>query len=217
MNSKAKLSIEIVSDVVCPWCFIGKRRLESALRMYQEQAPDEEKPALHWRPFQLNPDLPEEGISRKDYIERKFGPGGSSHYSHVGSVGKEVGIDFAFDDITVQPNTVNAHRLIIHGARLGRENEVVESLFRAYFQEGAVLTDKATLAAIGGCAGLDRKALEVYLASNEDRDIVLRGDMEAREAGVSGVPFFIFNRRIALSGAHEPATLLKAMMEALKT
>lgn len=216
MNSKSKLGIEIVSDIVCPWCFIGKRHLESALRMYQEHAPDEEQPAVRWLPFQLNPDLPEEGISRKDYIERKFGPGGSSHYSHVGSVGKEVGIAFAFDDITVQPNTVNAHRLIINAAKLGRENEVVEGLFRAYFQEGAVLTDKAALAAIGERAGLDRAALEVYLASDEDSDAVLRGDIDVRDAGVSGVPFFIFNRRIAVSGAHDPETLLKAMMEALK-
>ena len=184
--------------------------------MYQEQAPDAEKPAVRWLPFQLNPDLPEEGISRKEYVERKFGPGGARNYSRVANVGKEVGIDFAFDDITVQPNTVNAHRLMIYGAKLGREDEVAESLFRAYFLEGAVLTDKAVLAAIGERAGLERAALEAYLATDEDRDAIVRSDIAARKAGVTGVPFFIFNHHTAVSGAHEPESLLKAMNESLK-
>ncbi len=185
--------------------------------MYREQAPDAAPPTVRWLPFQLNPDLPEQGISRQQYIERKFGPGGARNYSRVAGVGKEVGIDFAFDDIKVQPNTVNAHRLMLYGAKHGREDEVAESLFRGYFQEGAVLTDVAVLADIGERAGLDRAELERYLASDEDRDQVLRGDVEAREAGINGVPFFIFNRRIAASGAQEPETLLKAMTDAVKT
>jgi len=170
---------------------------------------------VRWLPFQLNPDLPEEGVSRQAYIERKFGPGGARNYARVAGVGKEVGIDFAFDNITVQPNTVNAHRLMYYGAREGREDEVAESLFRAYFQEGAVLTDIEALADIGARAGLDRAALAAYLASDEDRDTVVGMDVEARQAGIGGVPFFIFNRRIAVSGAHEPETLLGAMLEAL--
>jgi predicted DsbA family dithiol-disulfide isomerase len=132
-------------------------------------------------------------------------------------VGKEVGINFAFDDITVQPNTVDAHRLMAYGAKHGREDEIAESLFQGYFLEGAVLTDQATLVNIGERAGLERAALEAFLASNEDRDTVLGGDVEARRAGIGGVPFFIFNRRIAVSGAHEPETLLGAMLESLKT
>ena len=184
--------------------------------MYREQAPDEEQPAVRWLPFQLNPDLPEEGIPRKEYIERKFGPGGARTYSRVAGVGKEVGIDFAFDAITVQPNTVNAHRLMLYGAKHGREDQVAESLFRAYFMEGANLTDKAALAAAGERAGLDRAKLEAHLASDEDRDTVLQADIEARQSGVNGVPFFIFNRRTAASGAQEPETLLQAMLEALK-
>jgi predicted DsbA family dithiol-disulfide isomerase len=185
--------------------------------MYQELAPDEEKPAVRWLPFQLNPDLPEEGISRKDYILRKFGPGGAGKYAHVASVGREVGIDFAFDNITVQPNTVNAHRLMHYAAQHGREDETAESLFRAYFTEGANLTDKTALAGVGERAGLERAALEKYLASDEGRDAILRGDVEARQAGVGGVPFFIFNRRVAVSGAHEPEALLQAMLESRKT
>jgi predicted DsbA family dithiol-disulfide isomerase len=184
--------------------------------MYREQAPDEEEPAVRWLPFQLNPDLPEEGISRQEYVERKFGPGGARNYSRVAGVGKEVGIDFAFDAIKVQPNTVNAHRLMLYGAKHGREDEVAESLFRAYFLEGANLTDKDALAGIGKRAGLDRAALAAYLASDDDRETVLRADIDARQAGINGVPFFIFNRQTAVSGAHEPETLLKAMLDARK-
>lgn len=213
MKSKPKLTVEVVSDVVCPWCFIGKRRLESALRMYREKAPDEEKPEVNWLPFQLNPDLPETGVPRKDYIERKFGSGASRIYAQVAGVGKEAGIDFAFDAIKVQPNTVNAHRLLLFGAKRGREDELAEGLFRAYFLEGADLTNKATLAAVGERAGLERAELETYLASDDDRDVVVRADNEARAAGINGVPFFIFNRRTTVAGAHEPETLLMAMME----
>jgi predicted DsbA family dithiol-disulfide isomerase len=116
----------------------------------------------------------------------------------------------------VQPNTVDAHRLMRYGATHGREDEVAESLFKAYFQEGANLTDKKQLADIGERAGLERAALEAYLASDEDRKEIMQGDIEARQNGISGVPFFIFNRRTAVSGAHEPETLLKAMLDASK-
>jgi len=183
--------------------------------MYREQAPDEEPPAVRWLPFQLNPDLPEEGIARQAYIERKWGPAGNK-YERVSAVGREVGIDFAFNDIKVQPNTVNAHRLMLYGAKHGREDEVAESLFAGYFKEGANLADRKALADIGARAGLERDLLEDYLESDEDKDEILRGDLEARQSGVSGVPFFIFNRKVAVSGAHEPETLLKAMLESKK-
>jgi len=171
---------------------------------------------VRWLPFQLNPDLPSGGIPRREYIERKFGPGGARNYSRIAGVGKEVGIDFAFDAITVQPNTVDAHRLMQYGARNGREDAVAESLFQGYFLEGAVLTDLDTLAEIGARAGLDREEVRAYLASDEDRDLVLRTDLQARQSGIGGVPFFIFNRKLAVSGAHEPETLLEAMREAVK-
>jgi predicted DsbA family dithiol-disulfide isomerase len=183
--------------------------------MYGEQYPDEDPPAVRWLPFQLNPDLPEKGISRKEYIERKWGAAGNK-YERVSAVGREVGIAFAFDAIKVQPNTVNAHRLMLYGAKHGREDEVAESLFAGYFKEGADLTDLAQLAAIGERAGLERASLEAYLASDEDKDTILQNDIEARQNGISGVPFFIFNRRVAVSGAHEPETLLKAMLDSIK-
>jgi predicted DsbA family dithiol-disulfide isomerase len=176
--------------------------------------PDEGEPAVRWLPFQLNPDLPEEGIPREDYLERKFGPGHAHSYARVAGVGREVGIDFAFDHIRVQPNTLNAHRLMLYGAKQGREGEVAESLFRAYFLEGANLTDKAALADVGERAGLDRAGLAAYLASEDGREKVLRADREARQGGINGVPCFIFNRRTAVSGAQAPETLLRAMLDA---
>jgi predicted DsbA family dithiol-disulfide isomerase len=183
--------------------------------MYEERATDGEKPAVRWLPFQLNPDLPETGIPRQQYIESKFGPGGGRKYTHVAEVGKSVGIDFAFDNIKVQPNTVNAHRLMHYATKQGREDAVAESLFTAYFIDGANLTDLKVLADIGERGGLERAPLDAYLASAEDADTVVRNDMEIRQSGVSGVPFFIFNRKVAVSGAHEPETLLKAMLESL--
>ena len=183
--------------------------------MYEERATDGEKPAVRWLPFQLNPDLPESGISRQEYIERKFGSGGGRKYDHVAQVGKSVGIDFAFDNIKVQPNTVQAHRLMHYATNHGLEDAVAESLFAGYFIEGAKLTDLKALADIGARGGLERAALETWLDSGEDRDLVIQKDAEIRKSGVSGVPFFIFNRKFAVSGAHEPETLLKAMLESV--
>ncbi len=183
--------------------------------MYRAQNPDEDPPAVRWLPFQLNPDLPDKGIPRQEYIERKWGKAGNK-YERVAAVGREVGIDFKFDEIKVQPNTVNAHRLMLYGTKHGREDAVAESLFQAYFIEGANITETKTLADIGERAGLERAPLEAYLASDEDRDGILRADLEARQGGVNGVPFFIFNQKVAVSGAHEPETLLKAMLDSTK-
>ncbi|MCC7080972.1 MAG: DsbA family oxidoreductase [Burkholderiales bacterium] len=190
--------------------------MESALALFRSDLPDEPEPAVRWLPFQLNPDLPPQGMARKAYIERKFGPGGAHNYARVAAVGKEVGIDFAFDAITVQPNTVNAHRLMHYAARYEQEDAMAESLFRGYFQEGAVLTDLAQLAALGARAGFESDALSAYIASDQDRDAVLSADVEARRAGIGGVPYFIFNRRVAVSGAHEPSVLLGAMQQSLR-
>lgn len=184
--------------------------------MYRSEAPDEPTPAVRWLPFQLNPDIPAEGMSRQMYVERKFGPGGARNYSRVAGVGKEVGIDFAFDAISVQPNTLNAHRLMHYASRNGCEDAVAESLFRGYFEEGAVLTDIAELTRLGARAGLDEASLLEYLGSDEDCDLVAAMDLQARQAGIGGVPFFIFNRKVAVSGAHEPETLLSAMKQSLE-
>lgn len=171
---------------------------------------------MRWLPFQLNPDIPAGGITRKDYIERKFGPGGKNKYERVAAVGREVGIAFAFDKIEFQPNTVDVHRLIHYATLNRREDEINEALFRGFFVEGANLSDQRTLVDIAAGAGLDRAAVAAYLASDADHDIIRDADLEARNAGVEGVPFFIFNRKVGVSGAHEAESLLQAMMQSLQ-
>jgi predicted DsbA family dithiol-disulfide isomerase len=172
---------------------------------------------VRWLPFQLNPDLPASGIPRRDYIERKWGPGrGPEVYARVAAAGRSVGLPFAFENISVQPNTLEAHRLLHYAEQHGRQDELAEELFKAYFIEGANLTDPETLAAVAERAGLDRAKVAAYLVSDSDRDIVQKGDVEARNAGIGGVPFFIFNRRVGVSGAQESETLLEAMEQSLK-
>jgi len=185
------------------------------MALYRERFPDAAGPAVRWLPFQLNPDLPETGITRAEYLQRKFGNPNRS-YANVAAVGASVGIPFAFDRIKVQPNTVNAHRLMHYAEQKGRQDETAEELFLAYFIEGANLTNKDTLADIGARAGLERQALAEYLAGDADRERVQGADLEARNAGVGGVPFFIFNRKVGVSGAQEPETLLDAMLQAEK-
>ena len=170
---------------------------------------------MRWLPFQLNPDLPEAGIPREEYVARKFGARGKGAYDRVTMVGRQVGIPFAYDKMTVQPNTLNAHRLMLYAERAGRQDELAEELFLAHFTQGAVLTDRETLADVAARAGFDRKSVLAYLESEEDRDAVAQADVEARSAGIGGVPFFIFNRRIGVSGAQDPETLLDAMEQAL--
>jgi predicted DsbA family dithiol-disulfide isomerase len=168
---------------------------------------------VRWLPFQLNPDLPAGGIPRAEYFQRKFGSPNHS-YARVEAVGKTVGIPFAFDRIRIQPNTVNAHRLMHYADQQGRQDEVAEELFRAYFIEGANITDIGTLADTGARAGLERSALADYLASDTDRELVQTADIEARSGGINGVPYFIFNRKAGVSGAQEAETLLQAMLQA---
>lgn len=155
-------------------------------------------------------------MSRAEYVLRKFGPRGNANYARVAAAGAAVGIAFAFDRITVQPNTLHAHRLMHYAGEHGRQDEAAEELFRAYFIEGKNLTDLEVLADVAGRAGLDRQAALEYLASGRDRDLIEAADAEARNAGIGGVPFFIFNRRIGVSGAQDPETLLGAMLEAEK-
>jgi predicted DsbA family dithiol-disulfide isomerase len=170
---------------------------------------------VRWLPFQLNPDLPESGIPREEYVARKFGARGKGVNERVTMAGRQVGIPFAYAKMTVQPNTLNAHRLMLYAERTGKQDELAEALFRAHFTEGANLTDRETLAGIAARAGLDRKAASDYLVSDTDRDQVARADVEARSAGIGGVPYFIFNRKVGISGAQDPEMLLDAMEQAL--
>ena len=207
------LTIDIVSDVVCPWCFVGKRKLATALDLYAKERPDAPAPRVTWRPFQLNPQMPAEGMPRSEYVQRKFGRAGSEVYARVSQAGKAVGIDFAFDRIVRQPNTLSPHALVALAGELGKQEEVVDVFFNAYFLEGRDLTDPATLTELATSAGLPREAVEARLADEQARRAVASEDEQARELGISGVPFFIFNGRYAVSGAQDPATLLQAMLQ----
>ncbi len=172
---------------------------------------------MRWLPFQLNPDLPESGIPRLEYIRRKFGDKDHSRYQRVANVGKTIGLDLQFEKITVQPNTVKAHRLLHHAGELGKQDAVAEILFRAYFIDGANLTDSAVLADYASQAGMDLDGTLQYLESGADADVIRSADIEARNAGVNGVPFFIFNKTIGMSGAQDPEVLLQAMQQARDT
>jgi len=171
---------------------------------------------VRWLPFQLNPDLPEAGIPREEYVARKFGARGKGVNERVVMAGRQVGIAFAYEKMAVQPNTLNAHRLMVYAERSGRQDALAEELFRAHFTEGANLTDRETLADVAARAGLDRQAVVDYLASEEDRSLIAQADREARGAGIGGVPFFIFDRRVGVSGAQDADTLLEAMEQALQ-
>jgi len=208
------LTIDVISDVVCPWCFIGKRRLEQALKLFDEGADTKPPVEVVWHPFQLNPQLPLEGVERSEYLALKFGARAPQIYARVAAVGRGVGIDFAFERIVRQPNTVPAHQLIDLARQHGKQDEMVETLFRGYFLEGVDLTQSHQLAALACQAGLDGEATRACLGDDAQRQAVLAQDAEARALGVSGVPFFIFDGRLAISGAQEPDVLLRALREA---
>jgi len=165
----------------------------------------------------LNPDMPPEGIDRDAYVKGKFGADRAGQiYGRITSIGKEVGIPFDFTRVTRQPNTLAAHSLIALAIDAGKQDAVVEALFRAFFLEGKDLTSAGTLAEIAAGAGLDADDVKAFLASENARAHIRAEDKEARKIGVEGVPFFVFNKRIAVSGAQEPAVLLEAMLEAEK-
>ncbi|MEP6701423.1 MAG: DsbA family oxidoreductase [Betaproteobacteria bacterium] len=214
------MNIDIISDVVCPWCYIGKRQIESALKLYAQQNPEAGPPGVAWRPFQLNPQLPPEGMSRQDYVVQKFGAARSKDvYARVTAVGAEHGIPFAFDRIVRQPNTVAAHSLIALAAQPDSQidslqSRVKEALMYAYFIDGTDLTRTENLVDIAVRAGLDRCTVERHLTDPQARDAVSQEDRRARSIGVEGVPFFIFNGRLAVSGAQGAPALLDAMRQA---
>jgi predicted DsbA family dithiol-disulfide isomerase len=216
------MHIDIISDVVCPWCYIGKRNLEKALSLYEAENPgaaqdhDETTPTIAWHPFQLNPDLPVEGMPRDEYTSSKFGGPERAReiYARVASAGTEAGIDFRFDDIGSQPNTVAAHQLILLAADSNVQDGVVESLFKGYFLEGRDLTDRETLLELAERGGLAREDGESCLAREDTRSEIEKQDRHARSLGVEGVPFFIFNQKLAVSGAQPPDVLVRAMTQA---
>ncbi|APW35906.1 hypothetical protein RD110_00675 [Rhodoferax koreense] len=210
------LTIDIVSDVVCPWCYIGKRKLEAALAL--PEAASLPPVVIRWHPFQLNPDLPETGMPRKQYLEDKFGgpERAATIYERVRAAGSAVGLALNIDGIAHQANTLAAHALIAFAQRGDRDgSDMKERLLKAYFVENRNIGDIEVLVAIATEAGFDPAAARAFITSPEERAAVSESDQQARQLGVSGVPFFIFNRQLAVSGAQDPATLLEAMKQAV--
>ena len=201
------ITIDIVSDTVCPWCFVGKRRLEQVLARQGNSA----DVRIAWRPFQLNPEMPREGADRKTHLRAKFGGDDrlKQAYDAIVEAGKSVEIPFAFDDIERTPNTINSHRLIDRAGKTGRQDAVVEVLFRTYFLEGRDIGDIDVLVDVASKAGLDGDEIRDYLQSDEDVERINAEDKLAREMGIQGVPCFVVNQKYAISGAQDPAVFLQ--------
>lgn len=202
------MKIDIVFDPVCPWCFIGKRRLDAALRM---------RPGLvvetTWRPFLLNPEMPAEGLDRSLYLIRKFGSEARIKrvYGAITQAGLSEDIDFAFDDIRRTPSSMDAHRLVRFAGRDGGAEAAVEALFTAYFNHGRNIGEPAVLVSIGQDLGLDAAAFGAYLESDADVAFILDENARAHRQGLNGVPSFVFEGRLAISGAHEAAVLARLL------
>jgi predicted DsbA family dithiol-disulfide isomerase len=196
------LTIDIVSDVVCPWCYIGKRNLEAALATVPAGEVE-----IRWRPYQLDPTIPPEGIARRAYLERKFGARVDEIYARVAAAGRDAGLDFAFDRIERSPNTLDAHRLIRWAQSSGKQNEVVERLFRSFFIDGRDIGEHAILIEAATEAGMDPELVARLLEGEADKEPVREEIATAQRLGVTGVPFFIFAGRFGLPGA-QPADVL---------
>ncbi len=202
------MQIEIYSDTICPWCLIGKRRLERALALQPQ--PDLQ---IVWRAFQLNPNMPQQGMDRQRYLELKFGGAerAAAVYEPIRQTGLSEGIDFAFDKIARTPNTLNSHRLMRYAQTHDRSKAeaLLESLYTSYFFEGGDIGQFELLVALAAKADLDPEAVASYLASDEDREAIAAEDARAREIGIQGVPTYILEGKYLLSGAHPPEVLFR--------
>ena len=214
-------TIDVVSDVVCPWCYIGKRQLDAMLA----ELPEAERPQVRWHPFQLNPDLPAEGVDRRRYLEEKFGGPQRAEqvYARVREAGRAAGLELALDRIERQPNTLDAHRLLAWaqtdaaaaGAAPGADaGALVDALFRAYFVEGRFVGDRAVLAEVAGACGYDASAARAMLDSDALRWETAEADERVRAMGIGGVPFFVFDQRLGVSGAQGADALRDAYAQA---
>lgn len=202
------MRIDIIFDPVCPWCYIGKRRLEQAMAL-RPHVPV----VRHWRPFLLNPDIPEGGIDRTAYLIKKFGSEARVRrvYGAIAEAGQSVEIDFGFDRIEQTPNTVNAHRLVIYSAGYNKADEAVESLFHNYFINGLNIGDHEVLVDIGSRLGLPVEALDRYLGGDADAPFVHQENARAHRLGINGVPSYVLENDMVISGAQEPPVLARLL------
>jgi predicted DsbA family dithiol-disulfide isomerase len=202
------LTVDIISDVICPWCYIGKRRMEKAIATLDRQ----HEVRVHWLPFQLNPSMPKEGINRREYRTAKFGSWERSLEldAKMVEVGESEGIHFAFDRNERTPNTLDAHRLIWLADKQGCQDAVVEALFRAYFTDGRDIGNPQILIEVVAEAGLNRHQAELLLNGDEGMEAIREAGEMARRFRVEGVPFFIINGKITLSGAQPSEAFVEA-------
>ncbi|MGF1641900.1 MAG: DsbA family oxidoreductase [Rhodospirillales bacterium] len=203
-----KVLVEVIFDPGCPWCYIGKRRLELAL-----QARPGITTALRWWPFLLNPNLPADGIDRSSYLLRKFGSEAriARIFGAIADVGQSVEIDFAFDRIRRTPNTINAHRLVRFAGASSKSDATVEALFFHHFVSGRDIGDIRVLIDIGAALGLDVEALAPYLRSDAELGVIYSENARAHRLGINGVPSFVFGRTFVVSGAQEASVLVRML------
>lgn len=202
------MRIDIIYDTICPWCYIGKKRLEEALAL----GPMDDF-EIHWNAFLLNPEMPPEGMDAREYTRAKFGgeARASRVYSAITRTGLASGIKFRMDRINWVPNTVDPHRVIRFAERDGRASAAVEAMFQSYFMEGRDIGIRSALVDIGEAIGLNRAALRQYLASEEDRAEVIEQNSRAHRLGLSGVPAFIIDGQFSLSGAQDPQVIRRLL------
>lgn len=207
------VKLDILSDPICPWCLIGKTHLDRALEAHPNHNFE-----IEWHPFQLNPDMPAEGMDRREYLETKFGgrERAVAVYGQIAEAAEAAGIEIDFAGITRTPNTLNAHRLIHWAGLEGRQTAIVSALFRAYFREGRDIGDSAVLLDIAEAAGLDRAMIERLLASDADADDIRARDAHARDRGVTGVPTFVVANQHVVPGAQPPELWAQVIDEIAK-
>jgi predicted DsbA family dithiol-disulfide isomerase len=211
---QAVTRLDVVSDAICPWCWVGKRNLDRALDMLAE---DGEQFEIHWRPFQLNPDMPREGVDRASYRAAKFGSleRSTAADARVAQAGALAGLEFRHDLMRRTPNTLDAHRVIALAGALGLQHQVVEALFQAYFHDGRDIGDREELARIAGEAGLDAEEVATFLASNALEADIVNEDAGFRHAGLSGVPTFALAGHVLFSGAMPAEDMAEAVRRGL--
>ncbi len=207
------VTVDIVADLVCPWCWLGKRNWDSAV-----QSVDGIKVETVWRPYQLDPTLPREGQPYREYMKAKFSGEHSERWKqmrdYLEAAAPAAGIEFRFDEIPTRPNTLEAHRLMRWATGQGKADAMAEALFEAFFKQGRHIGDRAVLTELAGSAGLDTDVVADLLATDRDEKSVWEEEMFYRKLGVTGVPTYIFNGRFAVSGAQEAAVLADAIREA---
>ncbi|WP_176085845.1 DsbA family oxidoreductase [Martelella sp. HB161492] len=205
------VTVDAIIDVVCPWCYLGKARLDNAIRSLGDEA----EVVVQWRPFELDPTVPKEGVDNQAMLAEKLGSAERRDEMHaqLTEMGKAEGIEFHFERILIRPNTFDAHRLLLwaHTESITLQNDVIDRLYRANFTEGRNIGDHGVLADIAAEAGMDRELVMRLLASDSDVDMVRHEIDNANEMGVTGVPFFVFDGRFAANGA-QPVEVFKDVL-----